>query len=143
MYINQAVTWQTRLQLVPAPPDPNQAPPGPDPARKPSRIGLGQLALTRCCRCESCDSDCIGVGMPPSPLPRRGDGDGNGVRMLTASLLSLQRRCRCSQTVRRQTRLQLVQAPPNPNRTPPGPCSFRGPGRSRRIGPAWLTLGRS
>jgi hypothetical protein len=84
VYINQAVTRQARLQLVPAPPDPNQAPPnptrappdpnrappGPDPARKPSPIGLGRLALTSCCRsrCRSGDDDCIGVGMSPSPL---------------------------------------------------------------------------
>ena len=90
VYINQAVTRQTRLQLVPtppdqdqappypnrAPPDPNRAPPGPDPAPKPSRIGLGRLALTRCCRsgCQSgaaAAGDCIRVGRPPSPLPRR------------------------------------------------------------------------
>jgi hypothetical protein len=91
VYINQAVTRQTRLQLVHrappdpnrappdpnrAPPDPNRAPPGPDPAPKPSRIGLGRLALTRCCRsgCQSgaaAAGDCIRVGRPPSPLPRR------------------------------------------------------------------------
>ncbi len=61
MYINQAVTRQTRLQLVPAPPDPNRAPPdpnwappdpnrvppGPDPARKTGRTGLGRLAVSR------------------------------------------------------------------------------------------------
>ncbi len=85
VYLSQAVTRQTLLQLVPAPPDPNQvppdpsrappdpsrAPPCPDPARKPSWSGPGRLALIRCChrRCQSGDGDCIGVGMPPSPLP--------------------------------------------------------------------------
>ena len=77
VYINQAVSSrQARLHLVPAPPDLNRAPPGPDPAPKPSRIGLGRLALTRCCRsgCQSgaaAAGDCIRVGRPPSPLPRR------------------------------------------------------------------------
>ncbi len=82
VYINQAVTRQTRLQLVPsppdqgqappdpnrappdpnrAPPDPNRAPPGPDPAPKPSRIGLGRLALTRCCR-SGCRSGAAAAG---------------------------------------------------------------------------------
>ncbi len=99
VYINQAVTWQTRLQLLPAPPDPNRAPPdpnrappdpnrappdpnlassdpnrvppGPDPARKPSRTSLGWLDLTRCCRsrCRSGDGEGVGVWMPLSPLP--------------------------------------------------------------------------
>jgi hypothetical protein len=61
VFINQAVTRQTRLQLVSAPPDPNRpppdsnrappdpnrVPPGPDPAQKPCRTGLGRLALSR------------------------------------------------------------------------------------------------
>jgi hypothetical protein len=73
--------------------------------------------------------DCIRVGRPPSPLPRRGDGDGDGdgVGMLTASLLQLLLQCCCSQAVSRQTRMQLVPAPPNANRIPPG-RSLRWPG---------------
>ncbi len=72
----------------------------------------------------------------------RGDGDGDGVGMLTALLLPLLRQCCCSQAVSRQTGLQMVPAPTNPNQIPPGHGSLRLPGRSSRTGQARLALTR-
>jgi hypothetical protein len=153
VYINQAVTRQTLLQLVPdppipnwappdpnrAPPDPNRGPPGLDPARKPSRTSLGRLALTRCCRsrCRSCDGDCIGCRCR-SCRRWRGEGDGGGVGMLMAFLLQLLRQCCCSQAVSRQTRLQLVPAPvpPHPILVGSHPAPARLDGRAEAAEPA-------
>ncbi len=95
---SQAVSRQTRLQLVPAPPNPNRIPPCPGSLRQPGRSRRtcpARLALTRCCRrrCRSSDIDGIGVGCCRRRRCRlRGDGDGDGVGMLTPPPLARRRR---------------------------------------------------
>ncbi len=128
MYINQVVTRQTRLQLEPAPPGPVGV------AAAAAGAAKGTALVSECRRRRSGCRRWRG----------NGDGDASGVGMLTALLLPLLRQCCYSQAVSRQTLLQMVPAPPNPNRITPRPGSLRRrrPGRSSRTGPARLALTR-
>jgi hypothetical protein len=129
VYLSQAVTRQTRLQLVPAPPDPNRAPTQPNRHRP---VGVDPLLpppLPVRRRRRHC-SRRNAAGMQPSPAAMQQECSRR-VGLQPSPLPPLARRRR-----RRLCRKFGVRIGPRPAPAHPGP------GRSRRIGPALLALTR-